>query len=187
VVENTSSCLPSELPISWNHKGPTGPAGSTGPQGKPGEAGPAGLTGSAGPTGLRGPSGIDGRPGADGARGPTGPPGPAGLTGLELVNDGYVTVPPYSVHDQFIECPAGKAAIRFPLDEVSQVQLWSVYVHTSIPDSYVHVTVQNPDPVSAHIYKISAVCATAARERSAGSRPPRGRHPRPAPEPTLPT
>ena len=109
-----------------------------------------------------------GRPASTGGRGPTelagptGPPGPAGLTGLELVNDGYVTVPPYSVHDQFIECPAGKAAISFSLDEVSQVQLWSVYVNTSIPHTYVHVTVQNPDLVSSHIYKISAVCATAA-------------------------
>lgn len=171
VVDNANGCNPSELPIYWKQKGDRGPTGSAGPsgpqgqQGKQGDAGSRGPTGEGGPTGSRGPTGSGGTPGAAGARGPTGPPGSAGapgLAGLELVSGGYVTMSPYSVHQQSIDCPAGKRAIGFSLDEISAVKLWSVYVDTDPTGSGVHVTVENQDLLSSHVYKISAVCAIAS-------------------------
>ncbi len=46
VDPSTGRCLPSEIALSWNQTGPTGPRGSTG---SPGPTGPKGTTGPQGP------------------------------------------------------------------------------------------------------------------------------------------
>jgi len=56
------ACTASELPLSWNVKGPVGP------QGQPGVQGPAG------PRGIPGPQGVQGQQGNQGNPGPQGPP-----------------------------------------------------------------------------------------------------------------
>jgi hypothetical protein len=60
IVSRTTSCRPSESPISWNREGPqgpTGPRGPTGPAGADGARGPTGPPGPPGPPGPTGPSG----------------------------------------------------------------------------------------------------------------------------------
>src|SRR5690606_28194327 len=63
-------CFGSLEEISWNERGPAGPAG---PQGEQGPAGPQGEPGPAGP---------QGHPGLQGEQGPVGPQGPAGAAVL---------------------------------------------------------------------------------------------------------
>jgi len=48
IVNQGSKCLPSEVLISWNPAGSTGPAGPAGPAGPPGPQGPAGPPGPSG-------------------------------------------------------------------------------------------------------------------------------------------
>src|SRR5262245_8211510 len=62
-------CLKGARKISWNIRGPKGPAGPPGAQGAQGPAGPAGAQGAQGPAGPAG------------AQGAQGPAGPAGATG----------------------------------------------------------------------------------------------------------
>ncbi len=65
-------CHSNEVPIAWNHAGPTGPRGEQGPAGVPG------------PQGARGPAGLPGaagEPGASGLQGPQGVQGPEGVAG----------------------------------------------------------------------------------------------------------
>jgi Collagen triple helix repeat (20 copies) len=71
-------CLPSEVPISWNEKGPKG---DPGPQGVPGAQGEKGETGEQGPQGERGVQGEQGERGPAGPAGPEGPAGPQGPRG----------------------------------------------------------------------------------------------------------
>jgi Collagen triple helix repeat (20 copies) len=82
VLQNAGTkCAKGSIAISWNEKGPQGPAGkagATGPAGKAGATGPAGKAGATGPAGPQGPAG---KAGATGPAGPTGATGPTGLTG----------------------------------------------------------------------------------------------------------
>lgn len=81
----TPSCPTGQTSVTWNQKGPTGPAG---PQGAAGPTGPTGATGAQGPTGPKGdtgaigPTGPQGNTGATGAQGATGPKGDTGATGM---------------------------------------------------------------------------------------------------------
>lgn len=72
VVASGDQCRTNETAITWNERGPQGPAG---PAGERGPAGPAGDQGPAGPAGEQGPAG------APGAKGGTGDPGQAGPAG----------------------------------------------------------------------------------------------------------
>ena len=54
------ACKKAEQALSWNVKGPAGPAGPPGPAGAPGPAGPQGEAGPAGPAGPTGPAGPAG-------------------------------------------------------------------------------------------------------------------------------
>jgi len=63
IVQAPGQCQPSEIPISWNKlgsSGPQGPAGPIGPTGATGPQGPAGPAGPAGPIGPQGPKGDTG-------------------------------------------------------------------------------------------------------------------------------
>jgi hypothetical protein len=169
VVDNPADCRASELSISWKQKGDRGPTGSAGPsgpqgqQGKPGDTGPRGPTGKTGPTGARGPTGGGGPPGADGDRGPTGPPGAEGsLTGIEVVDDGNVTVPAASIHTQFIACPAGKKPIGFSLRDVFTIEVLKASVEPDLSPPGLLVIVRNNNLVAANSYRIAAVCAIAS-------------------------
>lgn len=75
------TCTPSEIPISWNQRGPQGVPGPAGPTGEAGPAGPEGPQGPEGPKGETGPAGPAGPEGPAGPAGPAGPEGPAGATG----------------------------------------------------------------------------------------------------------
>ena len=69
------TCKRSEQALSWNVKGPAGPAGAAGP------VGPAGPKGDPGPRGETGPAGPIG------PAGPVGPPGPGGtIAAIEALN-----------------------------------------------------------------------------------------------------
>ena len=75
------ACKRSEQALSWNVKGPAGPAGPAGADGKDGAVGPAGANGEPGPRGEPGPAG------SAGPAGPAGPPGPGGtLAAIEALN-----------------------------------------------------------------------------------------------------
>src|SRR4051794_19369748 len=74
-------CNPSEIALSWNQTGPTGPKGDTGPTGPTGPKGDTGPTGPTGPKGDTGPTGATGPTGPKGDTGPTGPTGDTGPTG----------------------------------------------------------------------------------------------------------
>jgi Collagen triple helix repeat (20 copies) len=83
-TEAGKQCLPSEVPIRWNEKGPQGARGLQGEQGERGPAGPIGPEGPPGPegpTGDVGPQGPEGPKGDMGDMGPVGPPGPQGEPG----------------------------------------------------------------------------------------------------------
>ena len=54
------TCKRSEQALSWNVKGPAGPAGPAGADGKDGAPGPAGAKGDSGPRGETGPAGRPG-------------------------------------------------------------------------------------------------------------------------------
>jgi large repetitive protein len=84
------SCRRGEQPLSWNQRGPAGPAGEAGPAGLAGPAGPAGDRGPAGETGPQGPEGEPGPQGPAGAQGPAGPQGPAGAPGPALTSIGQL-------------------------------------------------------------------------------------------------
>jgi hypothetical protein len=66
IVTSAAACRKSEVPISWNAGGTTGPqgvkgdTGATGPQGPKGDTGAAGQNGSKGDTGAVGPVGPQG-------------------------------------------------------------------------------------------------------------------------------
>lgn len=81
--EAGESCRNSELPISWNARGPKG------------DPGPPGPTGPKGPPGAAGPPGPKGDPGAPGPAGSPGPPGRAGsgVTGFEYRSSSPTTSP----------------------------------------------------------------------------------------------
>lgn len=93
IVVSSRSCRNSEVRLSWNQQGPTGPAGPAGPQGEIGPQGLPGVEGPAGPTGPQGekgdvgsqgepgPAGLQGEPGPQGIQGEQGEPGPAGPQG----------------------------------------------------------------------------------------------------------
>src|SRR5437868_11212664 len=81
LLQAGQSCLPSELSVSWNQRGPagaTGAAGPRGPQGETGLDGARGATGATGATGAAGPAGPAGAKGATGAQGIPGATGPQG-------------------------------------------------------------------------------------------------------------
>jgi len=95
------SCKRTELMISWNVQGLSGPSGIEGQQGLQGPRGPAGENGPIGPNGLSGPTGpagltgalgpmglagADGQPGPAGAVGPMGPQGADGASQTVLSN-----------------------------------------------------------------------------------------------------
>ena len=77
-VDNPFQCRKSEIPISWDQRGPQGLMGPSGPMGP---EGPAGPHGPAGPQGLPGPKGNQGPQGVIGLSGPQGPMGPVGSAG----------------------------------------------------------------------------------------------------------
>ncbi len=117
VIDSASdSCATSEVPISWNQKGPKGERGDPGPQGVPGPAGPKGdrgpqgVPGSQGPkgdtgdTGPQGPPGPSGASGQDGSNGPPGPPGKDGTNGKDGVSVTSAVEPPGT------NCPNGGSA-----------------------------------------------------------------------------
>jgi len=60
VVASSSECKSDEHFLSWDEKGPVGPAGPKGDAGATGPAGAAGPAGPAGPTGPQGPAGAPG-------------------------------------------------------------------------------------------------------------------------------
>ena len=169
----SDSCRSSEAGLDWNQvgvrgptgsRGPTGAAGADGKDGKDGVDGKDGKDGAAGPTGPTGRAGNDGRPGSDGARGPTGPPGSpgaaGGLTGYEIVDGGNVTVPPATIHEQFIACPAGKKALGFSLIDVFTIEVLKADLLDS-PTPGLLLIVRNNNLVDAHTYRIGVTCATA--------------------------
>ena len=80
VVESASQCNPSELALTWQQQGPTGPQGPIGPQGP------------TGPQGATGPQGLTGLTGLTGPAGPTGPEGPEGPAGTSASGPPYVWV-----------------------------------------------------------------------------------------------
>jgi hypothetical protein len=55
-----TNCPKGSTAISWNQKGPAGPAGATGPAGNTGPAGPQGPAGQTGAAGAAGPTGAAG-------------------------------------------------------------------------------------------------------------------------------
>lgn len=73
-----SSCLASEVLLSWNQQGQPGPAGAPGAAGTPGDDGAKGDPGAPGAAGAAGPAGPAG------AAGPAGPAGAAGPAGSSL-------------------------------------------------------------------------------------------------------
>ena len=75
-----TTCPKGTTAISWNQRGPAGPAGSQGPQGPKGDTGGQGPPGSQGPQGDPGPQGQAGNPG------PPGPQGPPGTSSLDALN-----------------------------------------------------------------------------------------------------
>ena len=84
IVAASSACHGSEIAISWNEQGPTGPqglVGPPGPTGATGATGPAGPKGSTGANGPAGPAGAVGPAGPKGSTGVAGPAGPAGAVG----------------------------------------------------------------------------------------------------------
>ena len=101
------TCLSSELPISWNQRGPAGPPGLKGDKGDVGPPGPQGLPGEKGDPGPQGPAGEKGEPGG---AGPVGPAGPAGVSGYERVGNS-VNVPQLATRYVTAECPAGKRVL----------------------------------------------------------------------------
>ena len=72
-VEAGTTCLASEVPLSWNR---------TGAQAQPGGQGPVGPEGPAGP---QGPAGAQGPPGAPDAPSPSGPPPGEGVRAYATV------------------------------------------------------------------------------------------------------
>jgi hypothetical protein len=77
LVDDASSCNPSEKSVTWNVVGPIGPMGPQGPMGIQGPVGATGPQGAAGPQGDQGPVGDPGPEGPAGPQGPQGPPGSA--------------------------------------------------------------------------------------------------------------
>jgi len=125
IVQAPGQCQPSEIPISWNKLGSSGPQGPAGPIGPTGATGPQGPAGPAGPAGPIGPQGPKGDTGATGARGPLGPIGPVGpqgpqgpagtggISGIEWVNN-YENISglyPGDVHFLLANCSDGKVVI----------------------------------------------------------------------------
>jgi hypothetical protein len=99
------SCPKGTMAISWNERGPAGPAGAKGPagpagaKGSAGPAGPAGPTGAAGAAGPAGPTGTTGPAGPTGPAGATGPGGPAGPAGTS----GATTAGPGGLNTTIVE------------------------------------------------------------------------------------
>jgi hypothetical protein len=84
LVTTIGPCGSNEVLVSWNAKGPQGPAGpkgDQGPAGAQGPQGPAGVAGPQGPAGAMGPQGPTGIEGPQGRAGAVGPQGPAGVAG----------------------------------------------------------------------------------------------------------
>ncbi len=137
IDDETETCGPSELAISWNQvgpqglQGPQGPQGVQGPQGEqgepgdPGDAGPQGPQGVPGPQGQKGdrgdagpqgeqgdpgPQGLQGQTGATGPRGPAGPQGPPGMSGYEILTAQF-QIGAFGSGTFDLDCPPGKVAI----------------------------------------------------------------------------
>ena len=94
VVRDASECKRNERVVTWNERGPAGPAGPQGSIGPPGPAGPAGAPGPKGDAGERGPAGQAGPAGPAGpagAQGPAGPQGPAGTASLGALDGSACT------------------------------------------------------------------------------------------------
>jgi Collagen triple helix repeat (20 copies) len=91
-AEAGKTCLSSEIPLSWNQTGPTGPPGAKGEKGDPG------------PQGLPGEQGEPGPQGIDGAQGPA---GPAGVSGYEIVKETAI-ISFLAARNKFVACPTGK-------------------------------------------------------------------------------
>ena len=66
MVPTGNTCKANEYPISWNQRGPEGPAGPQGPAGPHGEVGAVGPQGEVGPAGPTGPQGEAGPAGPQG-------------------------------------------------------------------------------------------------------------------------
>ena len=89
VLQNAgTSCPKGTTAISWNERGPAGPAGAKGPAGPAGAAGSAGAAGATGPAGPTGATGAAGPTGPAGATGPAGQTGPAGTSGATTAGPG---------------------------------------------------------------------------------------------------
>jgi hypothetical protein len=101
------TCLSSELPISWNQRGPAGPPGLKGDKGDVGPPGPQGLPGEKGDPGPQGAQGIQGDKGDPGPEGPTGPAGTNGVSAWELMFRS-TTIAPRASGSAFVSCSAGK-------------------------------------------------------------------------------
>jgi hypothetical protein len=84
LLQAGQSCLPSELSVSWNQRGPAGATGPAGPKGPQGETGATGATGPAGTAGAKGETGAQGPQGDPGAPGAPGTPGTPGADGRSV-------------------------------------------------------------------------------------------------------
>lgn len=117
LVESTSACNPSELPINWNQQGPQGLKGDKGDQGIQGIQGPKGDQGIQGIQGMKGDKGdqgiqgIQGPKGDKGDTGSAGPPGASGVSGYQVVQGPVNTLDPFEGFTQEVSCPAGTRAV----------------------------------------------------------------------------
>ena len=81
VANAAADCLPSEVALDMNQRGPAGAAGPQGPRGDTGSAGANGAIGATGITGRDGLTGATGPQGPNGTNGATGGTGPQGVAG----------------------------------------------------------------------------------------------------------
>jgi hypothetical protein len=118
-AEAGKTCLSSEMPVSWNQKGPAGPQGPKGDKGDqgiqgvagpPGEKGEKGDAGPPGPQGPKGDPGPQGEKGDTGATGPAGPAGPGGISEYEIVAHQEM-VPQLQGKKVRVLCPPGKKVL----------------------------------------------------------------------------
>lgn len=136
-------------------QGNVGPAGPAGPQGNAGPQGPVGPQGPQGQTGLMGATGLQGPVGPQGPQGIVGPQGPAGFstgahngTSMSLINPtkvalgqdfGQVGNPGELLNTR--EIPMNDFNLLFTDAGSSNGSGNNIGVGTSIPDSKVHVVV----------------------------------------------
>ena len=150
--------------------GPVGPQGGQGPQGPTGSTGPVGPTGAA-PSGPTGAPGGSGPTGLRGPRGPSGPEGSAGPSGFLPVEGGVLSVGPGQEGTATAACPPGEVVVGGGFELLdsglgaqapSRAPRPALERLASYPSgrSWV-VRLANPDPLSAHRFRVDADCALA--------------------------